>query len=59
MKTYNVQASVGDTRYLVSYHDGVKKHEDGSPFYDARIFKTSKRASEFINNLKETGYKAI
>ena len=39
MKKYNIQYNIGKAKYVVNYHDGVKKHKDGSSFYDITIFK--------------------
>lgn len=35
MKRYYIQFNVGIVRYLVSYHDGIKKHNEGM---DANMF---------------------
>ena len=32
MKKYNTMRDIGKCRYVVNYHDGIKKHEDGSDF---------------------------
>lgn len=42
---------VGKAKYLVNYYTG-KKHEDGSEFYDVRIFKNKRLKDRFINLLK-------
>lgn len=55
-KTYNVMHNVGNVKYIVNYHDGFKKHEDGSKFYDMRTFKSIKRLNEFTFELMEKGY---
>ena len=34
--------NVGKVKYLVKYHDGKKKHEDNSRFFDIAIFKNKK-----------------
>lgn len=48
---YNIMYNVGKAKYVVSYHDGVKKHKDGSKFFDIAIFKNKKKMKEFINKL--------
>jgi hypothetical protein len=45
------------SKYVVKTHDGVKKHQDGSPFYDIEIFKNKIKKNKYISDLKEKGYK--
>jgi len=59
MKNYYQMFNVGKAKYLVNYHDGVKKHADGSPFYDVKIFKNKKIKDQFIKNLILNGYKHL
>jgi hypothetical protein len=56
MKRFHIKYNVGKTKYLVSYHNGEKKHKDGSDFFDIAIFKNKKIMNTFINNLKKEGY---
>lgn len=56
MKRFHIKYNVGKTKYLVSYHNGEKKHKDGSDFFDITIFKNKKIMNTFINNLKKEGY---
>lgn len=55
-KIFHVQHNVGRAKYVVSYHDGVKKNEDGSPFYDIRIFNNKKKLISFTEGLMKQGY---
>lgn len=55
---YRTQSGVGTAKYLVSFHDGVKTHRDGSPFYDLRIFKNKRKQAAFIADLESQGYRA-
>ena len=55
-KTYIVNAQIGTTRNSVSYHDGIKKHKDGSIFFDIAIFKRKTDLNNFIKKLKNEGY---
>ena len=48
---------VGKAKYVVNYHDGVKKHNDGSRFYDTRLFSNKLEMNKFIKFLKKEGYK--
>ena len=57
MKQYYVQYNVGRCKYVLSFHDGVSTHADGSPFYDVRLFRNKKRLQESIRNLEAEGYK--
>lgn len=45
--------NVGKAKYVVSYHDGIKHHNDGSPFYDVAIFKNKKKKDNFIKQLTQ------
>jgi hypothetical protein len=52
-KVYYEQPNVGKAKYTVNFHDGVKTHKDGSPFYDMRIFKNKTDLNNFIAKLKK------
>ena len=55
-KKYNTQSNIGNVKYVVNFHDGLKTHSDGSEFYDIRCFKNKKRMKEFIKELESNGY---
>lgn len=48
--------NIGRAKYVVSFHDGVKTHRDGSPFYDIAIFRNRKAMEEFLFSLRAQGY---
>jgi hypothetical protein len=56
MKTFNVKNNVGKIKYLVSFHDGIKQHSDGSKFFDIAIFKSVKTLNAFTENLIDNNY---
>ena len=57
MKRYNIQYNIGKVKYLVNYHNGITKHNDGSDFFDIATF-TDKRSFEvFIESLNCKGFK--
>jgi hypothetical protein len=56
MKIYQDNYQIGETRHSVSFHDGVKTHKDGSPFFDLQIFSKKKDKESFIHNLENIGY---
>lgn len=56
MKQYNITYNVGKVKYLVSFHDGEKKHKDGSNFYDIACFSNKKKMNEFVSELLNEGY---
>ena len=58
-KVFNTTDNVGNARYVVNFHNGVKKHTDGSDFYDLRIFRNKLKRDEFINALIVDGYKEV
>jgi len=57
MKTFNLMYNVGKAKYVVNYHNGIKKHKDNSSFYDIGIFKNKKYFNSFIKKLLLEGYK--
>lgn len=58
-KDFYVTFGIGMSKYVVSYHNGEKKHADGSPFYDVMIFSNKKKMNEFIKLLKQNNYKEL
>lgn len=56
MKRYYIHYGIGHAKYVVSYHDGIKKHNDGSEFYDIAIFKNKIPLNNFVNKLISEGY---
>ena len=56
MKVFNLMYGVGKIKYLVNFHNGIKTHKDGSPFYDIKTFKNKKLLNAFIKTLKLKGF---
>lgn len=56
-KYYKVNYNIGKVKYVVSFHDGIKTHKDGSRFFDIRTFKNKKVMNKFITDLVKDGYK--
>jgi hypothetical protein len=56
-KRYYQQDRVGSAKYTISYHDGKKKHKDGSDFFDIQTFRNKKDLAKFVNTLHKGGYK--
>jgi len=56
-KRFKRQDGIGKSKYTISYHDGKKKHKDGSDFFDIKIFKNKKDLSDFVRTLVKQGYK--
>ena len=55
MKTdmkYKIDYTIGKVKYLVSFYDGIKKHKDGSDFWDIKCFKSKEKMNKFINKLQ-------
>lgn len=46
-----ITENIGTSKYVVSYSNGIKKHPDGSDFFDIKIFKSKIKAYEFYNKL--------
>lgn len=55
-KIFHVQNNIGKAKYVVSYHDGEKKHRDGSEFFDVSIFHNKKKLAKFVSGLRSIGY---
>ena len=58
MKEFRTRYGIGKCKYVVSYHNGIKTHPDGSRFFDIAIFSNKKKLRQFENNLRREGYKA-
>ncbi len=56
VKTFHTRTNVGNAKYVVNHHDGVKTHQDGSPFFDVAIFSNKKELKHFQDNLLKDGY---
>lgn len=56
MKRYNLMYNIGKSKYVVNFHDGVKTHNDGNPFFDIKISNNKRKITKFINKLKKEGY---
>ena len=54
---YYEMHNIGTVKYVVNYHDGTKKHNDGSAFYDIRTFSNKRLKEQFVKSLIERGYK--
>ena len=55
-KRFRQQNGIGKSKYTISYHDGVKKHKDGSDFFDIQIFKNQKDVDAFRKALLQKGF---
>lgn len=56
MKRFYIMTNVGTAKYVVNHHDGIKKHNDGSDFFDVTIFKNKRKMEKFVAGLKINGY---
>jgi len=56
-KTFYTQDNIGLAKYTVSFYDGISKYNDGSDFYDIKLFKNKEKLNTFINELIKNGYK--
>jgi hypothetical protein len=48
---YKIQYNIGNVKYLVSFYDGLKKHPDGSEFWDIKCFRSKKKMSKFLKSI--------
>ena len=51
------QSNIGKAKYVVNFHAGTEKHNDGSDFFDIRIFSNRVKKDRFIRALKANGFK--
>ena len=58
-KRFRQLNNIGRAKYVISYHDGEKKHKDGSDFFDVDIFKNKKDLKNRREELLTQGYKEL
>jgi hypothetical protein len=56
-KTWHETDNVGTTKYVITFYDGVKRHDDGSLFGDTRSFHNKVKRDAFIKELTAKGYR--
>jgi hypothetical protein len=55
-KAFKINPPIGKAKYSISSHDGVKKHKDGSDFWDIEIFKNKVDLEKGIKNYSSKGF---
>ena len=55
MRKFYIMNNIGSTKYIINYHDGIKKHKDGSPFYDILCFKNKTSLKNAVRAFKFHG----
>lgn len=55
MKFYQMN-NIGRAKYTINFHDEVKTHSDGSPFYEIAIFSNKVKLAKFRKDLITKGY---
>lgn len=55
-RNFYIQDRIGRARHCVSFHDGVKTHNDGSRFYDMKICGNKRNRDRFLAQLRREGY---
>ena len=55
-KVFKINPGIGSSKYSISSHDGVKKHKDGSDFYDIEIFKNKVDLEKGIKKYSSNGF---
>jgi len=56
MKTFYQRNNIGSSKYTISFHNGIDKHKDNSPFFGIAIFKNKLKLNEFRKTLLLEGY---
>lgn len=56
IKSFSIMQNIGKCRYVVNFHDGVKTHHDGSPFFDVHVVSNKRALQRFVKGLKADGY---
>ena len=57
-KRFDTMMNVGKAKYVINYHDGKKKHSDGSDMKDVATFKNKPDLEKFKKELISKGYAA-
>ena len=57
-KRFDTMMNVGKAKYVINYHDGKKKHSDGSDMKDVATFKNKPDLEKFKKELISKGYVA-
>jgi len=55
-KAFKVNPGIGKAKYSISSHDGKKKHNDGSDFWDIEIFKNKIDLEKGIKKYTSNGF---
>jgi len=55
-KQYYTMNNIGRCKYSVNFHDGIRTHKDGSPFFGIALFNNKKKVAAFIKKLESEGY---
>jgi hypothetical protein len=55
-KYYYTQDNIGKVKYTISYHNGLTKHKDGSPFYGIYGFSNKRKFHKRLKQLISEGY---
>jgi hypothetical protein len=55
-KVFRVNPQIGKAKYSISSHDGVKKHKDGSDFFDIETFKNKVDLEKAIKKYTSQGF---
>jgi hypothetical protein len=50
-----IDYNIGKVKYLVSFSNGLKKHKDGSEFFDVKCFSSKKKMNKFIKTISQKG----
>jgi len=50
---YKIDYNIGKVKYVVSFYDGIKKHNDGSEFWDIKCFKSKNKMNKFITKIMQ------
>lgn len=59
MKKFYVQTNIGKAKYVVNFHQENSFHDDGSEFFDVRVFKNKRKLQKFVDQLRHSGYVEI
>jgi hypothetical protein len=55
-KVFKVNPPIGSSKYSISSHNGTSTHNDGSDFYDIKIFKNKIDLEKGIKDYKSKGF---
>lgn len=55
-KVFNTRFNIGKAKYVINFHDGIKTHADGSPFFEIECFSNKKKFLDAKKEMVKNGF---